>query len=201
MANISGPDDDPGMGYSREHTQESRERILESAARAFRRDGYDTARIDDIMAGAGLTRGGFYAHFRSKADLFQAYVGRELAFGVQLRRAEREEPTGASAAFDFYLSPGNRGKVARGCTIVSNAADVARGPLKTRRAFTNAFQAMREAFAEIAHNAEDPDAAGLAAIATCVGGVVLARALADETVVEELLEACRDAVADGIQES
>ena len=189
------------MGYSRHHTRATRERILESAAEHFRRDGYEAARIDDIMAGAGLTRGGFYLHFRSKEDLFAAYVGRELDFGRQLRNAQQrapEEPlTGASQAIDFYLTPGNRRRIARGCTIVSNAADVARGAPKARKAFTRAFRGMREEFAaiaEVAGDGDDAEARALAAIATCVGGVVLARALSGEAEIEKLLDACRASV-------
>ncbi|MGH0031221.1 MAG: TetR family transcriptional regulator [Myxococcota bacterium] len=179
------------MGYTKEHTRATRERILDSAARLFRRDGYDAARIDEIMAGAGLTRGGFYAHFRSKADLFAAYVGRELDFGRQLARV------GADQALDFYLSPGNRRRVARGCTVVSNAADVARSTPQARRAFTRAFAGMRDAFREAADGAgaDAPEDAALAAVATCVGGVVLGRALADEALVERLLAACRRSAA------
>ena len=70
MANIFGILDHPAMGYSKRHTAETRERILESAAGLFRSAGYEAASIDDIMAGAGLTRGGFYLHFKSKEELF-----------------------------------------------------------------------------------------------------------------------------------
>jgi TetR/AcrR family transcriptional repressor of nem operon len=199
MANMPRVPDAAAMGYSREHTESTRARILDSAARLFRSRGYDAASIDEIMAGGALTRGGFYLHFRSKQELFAAYVGRELDFGRQLRRASEREPetplNGAAEALDFYLSPGNRGRVARGCTVVSNAADVARSPQRTRRAFTRAFEGMREEFERVAAGTPDPDAAALAAIATCVGGVVLGRALADEALVERLLAACRRAVA------
>ncbi len=204
MANISGVGILEAMGYSKQHTEATRERILDSAGALFRSAGYEAAKIDDIMSGAGLTRGGFYAHFKSKADLFAAYVGRELDFGVQLERAARTTPddplAGASAALDFYLSPGNRKRVARGCTVVANAADVARSSVRTRRAFTRAFANMRDAFRSVAGRATDPEAAALASIATCVGGVVLARALADEEMIEELLEACRSSVARELSE-
>ena len=187
------------MSYSRAHTEATRERILDSAARLFRAHGFEAARIDDIMEGAGLTRGGFYLHFRSKEELFAAYVGRELDFGRQLERAAGRTPdqplAGAAEALDFYLTPGNRRRIARGCTIVSNAADVARASPRARKAFTRAFQGMRERFREVARDCPDPDAAALAAIATSVGGVVLARALSDAGLVEELLSACRQSVA------
>ena len=189
------------MGYTKQHREATRERILESAALHFRNEGYEAARIDDIMAGAGLTRGGFYLHFPSKQELFAAYVARELDFGRQLRRAMDGRPEapleGAAQALDFYLTPGHRKRVARGCTIVSNAADVARSSAGTRRAFTQAFAAMRDEFRQVAEHggADDPEGAALAAIATSVGGVVLARALADEGLVEDLLAACRATVA------
>ena len=192
------------MSYSRAHSEATRERILESAAVLFRRSGYDAASIDEIMAGAGLTRGGFYLHFASKADLFAAYVGRELDFGAQIERAVERRPraplAGAAEALDFYLAPGNRKRVAAGCTIVSNAADVARASSKTRKAFTRAFSRMQDSFRSVAADTKDPNAAALASIATCVGGVVLARALADEALVEDLLAACRDSVANTLGE-
>lgn len=187
------------MSYSKQHSEATRARILDSAAERFRRFGYEAAKIDDIMAGAGLTRGGFYAHFESKADLFAAYVGRELDFGVQIERAAAAHPDdpvqGAAAALDFYLAPRNRKRVAKGCTVVANAADVARAGAPTRRAFTKAFARMRDSFRSIASRANDAEQAALASIATCVGGVVLARALADEEMVEQMLAACRAAVA------
>jgi TetR/AcrR family transcriptional repressor of nem operon len=199
MANIFLFRDAPAMGYTPAHRKATRERILESAAQLFRTRGYDAASIDDIMSGAGLTRGGFYLHFDSKEDLFAAYVGRELDFGRQVRQAMERRPEaplrGAGEALDFYLTPGHRKRIAKGCTIVSNAADVARSSAKARRAFTRAFEGMRQEFTGVAEGADDPDAAALAAIATSVGGVVLARALSDEALVERLLAACRHAVA------
>lgn len=190
------------MGWTKQHRESTRQKILSSASALFRRRGYESASIDDIMAGAGLTRGGFYQHFQSKQDLFAAYVGQELDLGRQLRRAGGRTPDdplrGAGEAVDFYLTPGNRPRVARGCTIVSNAADLARAPAKTRRAFTRAFRVLCDELRGLVRDREserERERRALAAIATCTGGVVLARALADETLVEALLGACRESVA------
>ncbi len=191
------------MGRTRPRREATRERILRAAARLFRRDGYEGASIDDIMAAAGLTRGGFYLHFRSKQDLFAAAIGRELEFTRELRRARErspDDPAGAGAkAIDYYLSPGNLGKIARGCTVVSNAADMARSRVPARRAFTRAFEDLVEEFESLVPtDAAGPRDRALAAIATCVGGVVLARALADDALVGELLGACRETTLGGI---
>ncbi len=188
------------MGYTPEHREATRERILEAAQRIFRSQGYERAKIEDIMAAAGLTRGGFYHHFESKQDLFAASVGRELEFTRQLRLAAERSPddprAAAADALAYYLEPGNRRKIARGCTVVSNAADMARARAPTRRAFTRVFRDLAHEFEQLAaQGGPGARARGLSALATCVGGGVLARALADEALIADLLEACREGAA------
>ena len=63
------------MGYSSDHKDRTRERVVTAAGRLFRRYGYNGVGIDEIMAAAGLTRGGFYAHLKSKRDRFAAKGG------------------------------------------------------------------------------------------------------------------------------
>ncbi len=60
--------------YTEQHKQETRKRIIQSARRLFNRHGFADVSIDDIMAGAGLTRGGFYKHFTGKEDLYEEAV-------------------------------------------------------------------------------------------------------------------------------
>ena len=182
------------MGYSAEHTERTRRRIVEAAGRLFRRHGFAGAKIDEIMAEAELTRGGFYAHFDSKSDLFAAVMQDELEFTRQLRLAvERDPEGGAEEAIAYYLDPANRRKIARGCTVVSNAADLARANAATRKRFARSFDDLVGEFAAIARGrSEDEERArGLAALSTCVGAVVLARALQGEDRIEELLESAR----------
>ena len=191
------------MGYSAEHTERTRRRIIEAAGRLFRRHGFAGAKIDEIMAEADLTRGGFYAHFDSKSDLFAAVMQDELEFTRQLRLAvERDPEAGAEEAIAYYLDPANRRKIARGCTVVSNAADLARAGAATRKRFARSFDDLVAEFAAIARGRsnEEQRARGLAALSTCVGAVVLARALQGEDRIEELLESARSgalAVLDG----
>ena len=183
------------MGYSAEHSDRTRRRILEAAGRLFRRHGFAGAKIDEIMAEADLTRGGFYAHFESKADLFAAVMRDELEFTRQLRLAlERDPEQGAVEAIDYYLNPQNRKKIARGCTVVSNAADLARADAATRRGFAHSFDDLADEFASIAggDSEEERRGRGLAALSTCVGAVVLARALQGEARIERLMESARE---------
>ncbi|MEM7501663.1 MAG: TetR/AcrR family transcriptional regulator [Pseudomonadota bacterium] len=190
------------MGYSKEHIAETRRLILDEAGRLMRKHGYGGVSVAKIMSAAGLTHGGFYAHFKSKEELFDAILREDFDFTNQLRRLSALAPsegTSAAVAARYYLDPNNADKVAPACTLASSSQDVARGRRKTRAAFTKSFRALLEEFeqgmGEPTKNAERrPDA--LAALATCVGGLVIARALSDKPLVEELLRACQDSVAD-----
>lgn len=65
------------MPYSPAHKARTRERIVESARHLFNRCGFAGVSIDEIMAEAGLTRGGFYNHFGAKEELYAEVVNEE----------------------------------------------------------------------------------------------------------------------------
>lgn len=186
------------MRYKAGHKERTGARIVDEAARLFRRHGYDGVGIEQIMAAARLTRGGFYAHFRSKEDLFAAVMEREPDFVRRLRarRGATRETLGRQAleVVAGYLALENRERVGRGCPMASLSADVARGG----RAWRKAYRAQLEALAtELARGLEGADARDprvLTSIALCVGGLIVARAVDDDGLAADLLEACRDAV-------
>lgn len=185
------------MGYAPEHKAKTRERVVEAAARLFRRYGYNGVGIDDIMSAADLTRGGFYAHFKSKQDLFAAALSEELELARQLRRGgasdDAPQAGGAHALIDFYLDSANRTRIARLCPLVSLSADAARCGEDASAAYT---ETLRGLVAEIARRIPAPPAEAraraLAAVALCVGGVVLAHASSDDELAAALLNACRE---------
>lgn len=184
------------MGYSPEHKARTRERVVESAARLFRRYGYNGVGIDDIMAAAHLTRGGFYAHFRSKEDLFAATLAADLVLATQLRASGEPDAGGAPAAvralIDFYLDGGNRKRIPNLCPLVSLSADVGRSGEAARAAYTAAVRSMIDELARRIDAAPaDAQARALTTIALCVGGVVLAQAVNDDQLADALLDACR----------
>lgn len=186
------------MGYSKAHTERVRRRILDSAGRLFRRHGFHGAAIDDIMADAGLTRGGFYAHFKSKEDLLTRVVEDELEFATRLREAREEDPDDVGAALkriEYYLAPGNLKRVGAACTLAANASDLGRSSRSARKAFTRSFHGLVEEFrAIVAIDAEAPDERALAAVCTCVGALAMARAVTDPALAERLLASSRSAV-------
>ena len=184
------------MGYSREHKARTRERVIECAARLFRRHGYNGVGIDDIMAAANLTRGGFYAHFRSKQDLFAATLAADLVLAKELRARGGAAAGGAAAALreliEFYLDRGNRTHIPKLCQLVSLSADVGRAGGAARAAYTAALRDMVDEVAgRIAAPPADAHARALTAVALCVGGAVLAQAVDDDRLAETLLDACR----------
>jgi AcrR family transcriptional regulator len=183
----------------RDQKARTRERIVQSAGRLFRRYGYNGVGIDDIMAAANLTRGGFYAHFGSKQDLFAATLAAELELTRRLRDSgepDGEQLSGAARALiEFYLDGRNRKRIPTLCPLVSLSPDVARAGDAAGAAYTATLQ---DVVAEIARripgDPADASARALAAVALCVGGVVLAQAVSDEQLADALLAACRTRV-------
>lgn len=189
------------MGYSKEHVEKVRARILVCAGRAFRKHGYDGVGIDQIMADAKLTRGGFYAHFKSKSDLFHAVISESFDFTNQVKKLS-DLPKGQIGdrvmfAVSHYLDPKKSGKIAIACTMASLNAEVARfgGPLKP------AFGAKLEELEQAIHDLLERDKMARdmskvrAAIAVCVGALTLARAMPKQA-GSDMLVAARDAAGD-----
>src|SRR6202161_3125927 len=117
------------MRYDAEHKQKTRERVLREAAKAIRAEGPHQIAVAGIMARAGLTHGGFYAHFASKDDLIVAAI--ESMFDDAVANFERrtagKSPADALRTYiDFYLSPGHRNARETGCPLASLSADIPR---------------------------------------------------------------------------
>ncbi len=188
------------MGYSQQHIDATRQRILAAAGRLMRERGYGGVSIAQIMAASGLTHGGFYAHFKSKEELFEAMVGEPFDFTNQLNRLLGEDPSSdintALMASTYYLSPANIDQVGPACTLASSTQDVARAAPSVKQAFTGRFKQLSAAYEKALGKApaKKNRAVALAALATCVGGLTIARSLSDDALESELLSACLAAV-------
>jgi TetR/AcrR family transcriptional regulator, transcriptional repressor for nem operon len=161
----------------------TRSEIFEHAARLFRLRGYTGTNIDDIMLAAGLTRGAFYAHFKSKDDLFAEVVG--AGHGL-LGKARAHGP---AAAVADYLDKERLGANAPGCTLASLAGDVARSSLMARLAYANALHSLIGELGRDRKRKLDGEATVLAILA--IGAVVLARASGDRRLSDWLLRCAR----------
>jgi AcrR family transcriptional regulator len=187
------------MRYSPTQKQTTRERIVNSARRLFNRRGFSEVTIDEIMEHAGLTRGGFYRHFATKEQLYADAVRQFLC----LRSPERwqkkhvdacaEGPELATMIVNAYLSREHLDDRSGSCPLVALPSDVARGGKAVKGAFREVLGNMIEIFAT---NLSYPDARerALSLVALCVGAMVIARAIDDAELGEEIRSAARGQV-------
>ena len=171
---------------------------MKSAAASFRAEGVKGATIPGIMERAELTVGGFYKHFGSKSELFQEIVRTAMdRTRDQLRRIPETGRAWRSAAAAVYLSKAHRQNMEGGCPIPALAPDIARSDEDTRHTFEEAISDLVD---DIATRMDTGDAtrdreAAWAFISTQVGGLTLARAMADDALAAEVLRACRHELA------
>ena len=180
------------MPWPKEHKQNTRERIVEAAAAAFRQNGADKVGVSEIMQEAGLTHGGFYAHFASKEDLliealrYASEEANELLETESSARGESSAPRLLAAALT-YLSPYHLEHVERGCPIAALGPELIRSSQKVRRSFATEITRRLERLYELATggvNKRRQQAAG--ALACMVGGLIVARGLKEPERLEFL---------------
>ena len=196
------------MPYAPEHRLETRARILDSARRLFNRQGMTEVSIDSIMAGAGLTHGGFYKYFTSKEELYAEAITHFINCGPTERwqqLAFAGMPQGqalAQAIMNAYLSREHLDDVDGSCPVIGVATDVARGGGAAKRAYRQVMEMMVSIFSanlgpspvakdEVGSNEDRNAQRALAVVALCVGGMVLARAVDDEATADDLRAAAR----------
>ena len=181
------------MRYPRDQKTATRARILNAAARLFRESGYDGVGVDAIMNEAGLTAGGFYSHFASKESLFAEAMATALAPKNSSRaRASSGNTDALESLIKGYLSRTHRDTVGQGCPLPALTSDVARKSDATRESYERQFLGFLdeiEALLPKGSTATREHALGI--IAQCVGGLMLARAVKDEQLSDQILKSCR----------
>ena len=178
------------MRVTREKAAAHREKILEVAGTLFRQHGFDEAGVADIMKGAGLTHGGFYGHFNSKDDLTAEVTSRVLGEGWIQGRAG----AGTLSLEDLvrrYLSRSHRDDAGHGCLIAALGSEVVRQPRSVRRAFTEGLRLRVETLRRLLPGRSEANRRekALATMAGLVGALMLARAVDDPKLSEEILAA------------
>ena len=170
------------------------ERIVEAAARAIRRSGYDGTGVADIMKDAGLTHGGFYAHFASREAMLAEAADRAGRESVEMmgRTAATIPPQQAlQAMMQAYLSKAHVEGVETGCATAALGSEMPRQAAEVRRAATRRIKEMIDLVARQLPNWGQPGAHenALVIVATMVGALVLARAVDDRRLSDALREA------------
>ena len=170
------------------------ERIVETAARAIRRSGYDGAGVAEIMKEAGLTHGGFYAHFDSREGMLAEAADRAgadtVAFLTRVA-AEASSNKALRAMLSAYLSKGHVEGRESGCAVAALGSEMPRQAPKVRRAATRRIKEMIDLVARQSPDWGQPGAheRALVTVATALGALVLARAVDDPKLSDALREA------------
>jgi TetR/AcrR family transcriptional regulator, transcriptional repressor for nem operon len=181
------------MRVSREKAAEHRERIIDAAGTLFRAKGFGGISVADIMKAADLTHGGFYGHFASKDDLVaqasRRTMARAAANWTKLVEAAPEKPY--AALLQHYLSPKHRDDPGQGCAFAALGNDAARSGKIVRKAFAEGLAPLIDILAQsipgkskVARRRK-----AVAAMATLVGALTLARAVEGTPLSDEMLEA------------
>ena len=187
------------MRYSREHKQETHDRIVKRASVRLREKGAHGIGVADLMKEAGLTHGGFYAHFDSREALVVEAFAYAMDRSTERWRkiAEQTPPDKRLATIvETYLNPAHRDDPGHGCAVPSLGAEIARESPKTRKAFAAKLEQMIDMMADQVLEVPRKGARkqAVAALATMMGTLVLSRIAGSGELSEEILAAGREAV-------
>ena len=187
------------MRYSKEHKFQTHERIVKKASVKLREKGAHGIGVADLMKDAGLTHGGFYAHFDSRdALVIEAFTHAMDRSTARWRKLSEETPVEKrlSKIVNTYLAPVHRDDLGHGCAVPALAAEIARESAKTRRVFSGRMEQMIDMLAEQFHGMPRKAARkeAVAALATMMGSLVMARVAGNSELSEEILKSGRDAV-------
>jgi TetR/AcrR family transcriptional repressor of nem operon len=188
------------MKVSREQAAQNRYRVVEGAAQLFRERGFEGVGVADLMKKAGLTHGGFYGHFSSKEDLIAEASARALTRSLALwsELAERASGDPLSAIAGAYLTSKHRDNPGAGCLLAALGPDVSRQGTAVRRTVTDYVRSTVDLLAKLvpAKSKAAKRQKAITTYATLVGAMVMARAVDDRALSQEILDAGLASVQD-----
>jgi TetR/AcrR family transcriptional repressor of nem operon len=184
------------MPYPAGHRTAVKKKIIESARKLFNRYGFENVSLNRIMAGAGLTHGGFYSYFKSKSDLYAEVLGcfftdpewKNCWEGVHVDLSSTDVGPQVVRA---YLSRQHFEDVENSCPMVALPTDVARSGVSAKRAFETVFRAMVSVLERsLKQKGWQRRATAQSIAALSIGGMVVARTMVDRALADELRAAC-----------
>jgi TetR/AcrR family transcriptional regulator, transcriptional repressor for nem operon len=183
------------MNAKLEQKERSHETILASAARLLREKGISGARVADVMQGAGLTVGGFYAHFPSKEALIDAALRRtaaEMRALLFARLDEKPERARVDVILKRYLSASHRDHPVTGCSLPAVVGEVSTGAGEHNEVLGEQVSALAAGIeANLVAGRLPKRQLAIGLVALMYGGLSLARALRGTELSDEVLKACR----------
>jgi TetR/AcrR family transcriptional repressor of nem operon len=186
------------MRYSKGHKAETHAKIVRNASTQLREKGTRGIGVADLMKEAGLTHGGFYAHFGCREDLVAEAIAHAMDQTTgRWSKLVHDKPADErlTMLIESYLTAQHRDGPGRGCAIPSLAADIARESPKTRRVFVSKLEEMIRLFAGqvVEQKGSAARKKAISTIATLMGTLVLARVAGNGAFSQEILDAGRSA--------
>ncbi|MCG8036722.1 MAG: TetR/AcrR family transcriptional regulator [Candidatus Thiodiazotropha taylori] len=182
------------MPYTAEHKQQSRQRILDSAVRLFLQQGYEKTGISEIMQDAGLTHGGFYAHFNSKGELYieaMTHAAKNGRFTAHLNSGKQGEAW-LQGVLEGYLNLDHVEGDESPCPLAFLVTDIATRESDVRHAYTRIYKSMNRFISRQATEESNRPSDDIYAVtAMMIGGVAISRAIDDPRLAKRLLRSCK----------
>lgn len=188
------------MPWDQQHKVRTREKILDSAAKLFTRDGFDHVGINDVMKEAGLTRGAFYTHFQSKAELYAESILTSASRTGKVIGAGVPNALSPEQLVSSYLSTQHRSGEGLRCPLAFLTTDISQRDDTVRDAYTRVFKGFVENLRQHQgkQNSETDVEKSMRQAVLMIGGLAIARAVNDEGLAEQLLESCQKGVLGGV---
>lgn len=189
------------MRYEKGHKEQTRKRVVDVASARFRAQGIEATGVAGLMADAGLTHGGFYAHFKSKDDLVreaiaEAHARSRETWTNEVQAAKERGEDGLEVIVRRYLRTAHRDRPEAGCSVAALAQEVARNDLKTRDVMAHAADEIVAIIASELPSSlleEKARETAYAIFGLLIGTLQLARVTTDKALSESILQSGQDA--------
>jgi TetR/AcrR family transcriptional repressor of nem operon len=179
------------MAWNKAHKQQTKDKILTSAAKLFAHNGFEKISIDQVMQDAKLTRGAFYSHFKSKSDLYS----QALIKGATVAQTRKPKNSNASLIniAQYYLSQTHRDECEEPpCPLAFLVSDISQQDEDIKNTYTKMFKG----FVKQANEHTEDQQKALQSAVLMIGGLAISRALSDENLSNDLLTACQKAISE-----
>jgi TetR/AcrR family transcriptional repressor of nem operon len=182
------------MGHSQAARAASRERVLQVTARRIREEGLTRPGVADLMKEGGLTHGGLYKHFTSRDDLITqaAALALEESSAKMERAARTNEQEPRTGLIDSYLAKQHRDAPGTGCALATLGAAAGRDDQGLKEAYERQVRTYLDLIARLDDGSEEARAEAMLTLSALVGAMLMARAVADPALSDELLTTVAD---------
>lgn len=184
------------MPWDQKHKARTRQKILDSASKLFTRDGFDHVGINDVMKEAGLTRGAFYTHFSSKAELYAESIISAAQHTSRITNAEQPDALTQEQLVTSYLSPQHRSGEGLRCPLAFLTTDISQRDETVREAYTRVFKGFVKNIGKHRSmgKADASEEQAILQAVVMIGGLAISRAVDDEELAEQLLLVCQNQI-------